>query len=148
MTVPTMVEGPVPVGFVVVDREIAVREPDEFEAGRLDSGGVQTVGVGTDDAVRGEVGLFANALETLVVNRGTSWTSSRLSSRQFSSVSASITSTSPDMYRMQDELHQAANRILDESRDHGCTHIAFENLTGFRDRMAGAKRFHAWAFRP
>ncbi|QZP39590.1 RNA-guided endonuclease InsQ/TnpB family protein [Halobaculum magnesiiphilum] len=48
---------------------------------------------------------------------------------------------------MQDELHRASNQILDEARDHGCTHIAFENLTGIRDRMAGAKRFHAWAFR-
>ncbi len=48
---------------------------------------------------------------------------------------------------MQDELHRASNRILEEAHDHGCTHIAFENLTGIRDRMAGAKRFHAWAFR-
>jgi IS605 OrfB family transposase len=48
---------------------------------------------------------------------------------------------------MQDELHRASNQILEEARDHGCTHVAFENLTGIRDRMAGAKRFHAWAFR-
>jgi IS605 OrfB family transposase len=48
---------------------------------------------------------------------------------------------------MQDELHRASNRILEEVRDHECTHIAFENLTDIRDRMAGAKRFHAWAFR-
>ena len=48
---------------------------------------------------------------------------------------------------VQDELHQASNRILEEARTHGCTHIAFENLTDIRDRMGGAKRFHAWAFR-
>ena len=48
---------------------------------------------------------------------------------------------------MQDELHRVSNQILDEARDHGCTHIAFENLTDIRERMAGAKRFHAWAFR-
>ncbi|WP_042666004.1 RNA-guided endonuclease TnpB family protein [Haloferax sp. ATB1] len=48
---------------------------------------------------------------------------------------------------MQDELHHASNQILDEARDHDCTHVAFENLAGIRDRMAGAKRFHAWAFR-
>ncbi|MFC5367247.1 RNA-guided endonuclease InsQ/TnpB family protein [Salinirubrum litoreum] len=48
---------------------------------------------------------------------------------------------------MQDELHRVSNRILDEARDHDCTHIAFENLTDIRKRMAGAKRFHAWAFR-
>ena len=48
---------------------------------------------------------------------------------------------------MQDELHQASNQILEEARDHECTQIAFENLTDIRKRMAGAKRFHAWAFR-
>ena len=48
---------------------------------------------------------------------------------------------------MQHELHRVSNRILDEARDHECTHIAFENLTDIRKRMAGAKRFHAWAFR-
>jgi len=48
---------------------------------------------------------------------------------------------------IQDELHRASSQILDEARDHGCTHIAFENLTDIRERMAGAKRFHAWAFR-
>ena len=48
---------------------------------------------------------------------------------------------------IQNELHRASNQILDEARSHGCTHVAFENLTDIRDRMAGVKRFHAWAFR-
>jgi IS605 OrfB family transposase len=48
---------------------------------------------------------------------------------------------------MQDELHRASTRIVDEAREHGCTHVAFERLTDIRKRMAGAKRFHAWAFR-
>jgi IS605 OrfB family transposase len=48
---------------------------------------------------------------------------------------------------MQDELHRASNQILDDAREHDCTHVAFENLTDIRDRMAGVKRFHAWAFR-
>lgn len=48
---------------------------------------------------------------------------------------------------MQDELHRASNRILEEARNHGCTHIVFENLTDIRTRMPGTKRFHAWAFR-
>jgi len=48
---------------------------------------------------------------------------------------------------MQDELHRVSNQILEEAREHGCTHIAFENLTDIRDWMTGAKRFHAWAFR-
>ncbi|KTG29479.1 RNA-guided endonuclease InsQ/TnpB family protein [Haloferax profundi] len=48
---------------------------------------------------------------------------------------------------MQDELHRASNQILEEAHYHGCTHIAFEYLTDIRKRMAGAKRYHAWAFR-
>ncbi|MFC6863934.1 RNA-guided endonuclease InsQ/TnpB family protein, partial [Halomicroarcula sp. GCM10025817] len=48
---------------------------------------------------------------------------------------------------MQNELHRASNQVLDEARDHDCTHIAFENLTDIRKRMGGAKRFHTWAFR-
>ena len=48
---------------------------------------------------------------------------------------------------MQDELHRASNQILEEAHDHGCTHVAFENLTNIRKRMAGVKRFHVWAFR-
>ena len=60
----------------------------------------------------------------------------------------SIQSMNDREYRwMQDELHRASNQILEEACDHGCTHIAFENLTDIRKRMAGAKRFHAWAFR-
>ncbi|WP_224338201.1 RNA-guided endonuclease InsQ/TnpB family protein [Haloprofundus halobius] len=47
---------------------------------------------------------------------------------------------------MQDELHRASNQILEEARNHGCTHIAFENLTDIRKRMVSAKRFHTWAF--
>jgi len=48
---------------------------------------------------------------------------------------------------IQDELHCASNQILEEARDHDCTHIAFEDLTDIRERLPGAKRFHAWAFR-
>ncbi|MFC7228727.1 transposase [Salinirubellus salinus] len=48
---------------------------------------------------------------------------------------------------MQDELHRASNKILEEAHAHDCTHVAFENLTDIRKRMAGAKRFHAWTFR-
>jgi len=48
---------------------------------------------------------------------------------------------------MQDQLHRASNLILEEAVTHGCTHIAFENLTNIRTRMGGVKRFHAWAFR-
>ncbi|WP_224448396.1 RNA-guided endonuclease InsQ/TnpB family protein [Haloprofundus salilacus] len=48
---------------------------------------------------------------------------------------------------IQDELHRASNQILEEARAHDCTHVVFENLTDIRNRMASAKRFHAWAFR-
>jgi IS605 OrfB family transposase len=48
---------------------------------------------------------------------------------------------------MQDELPRTSNRIPDEAREHGCTHLAFENLTDIREQMAGVERFHAWTFR-
>ncbi|KTG19439.1 RNA-guided endonuclease InsQ/TnpB family protein [Haloferax profundi] len=48
---------------------------------------------------------------------------------------------------MQNELHRASNRILEEAATYDCTHVAFENLTDIRKRMGGVKRFHAWAFR-
>ncbi|ELZ38255.1 IS1341-type transposase [Halorubrum saccharovorum DSM 1137] len=48
---------------------------------------------------------------------------------------------------VQDELHCASNEILTEARKHSCTHVVFEDLTDIRKRMAGVKRFHAWAFR-
>ena len=44
-------------------------------------------------------------------------------------------------------LHRIANGIVEEAADRACSHIAFEDLTDIRDRMAGAKRLHAWAFR-
>ena len=44
-------------------------------------------------------------------------------------------------------LHQVANAIVEEATTCGCSHIAFEDLTDIRERMAGAKRLHAWAFR-
>ena len=44
-------------------------------------------------------------------------------------------------------LHRIANGIVREARENGCSVIAFEDLTDIRDRMPGAKRLHAWAFR-
>jgi len=46
-----------------------------------------------------------------------------------------------------DRLHQVSNEIVAEALDVGATHIAFEDLTGIRNRMGNANRFHAWAFR-
>ena len=40
-----------------------------------------------------------------------------------------------------------ANELVDEADERGCSHIAFEDLTDIRERMPGAKRLHAWAFR-
>jgi IS605 OrfB family transposase len=34
-----------------------------------------------------------------------------------------------------------------EAVNGGCSHIAFEDLTDIRERLPGAKRLHAWAFR-
>ena len=43
-------------------------------------------------------------------------------------------------------LHRVANGLVREADKRGCTVIAFENLTGIRDRMANARKFHEWAF--
>ena len=49
--------------------------------------------------------------------------------------------------RFKQLIHRVANGIVTEAVEGGCSHIAFENLTDIRDRMVGAKRLHAWAFR-
>ena len=49
--------------------------------------------------------------------------------------------------RFEHLLHRVANGIVYEAVEGECSHIAFEDLTDIRDRMPGAKRLHAWAFR-
>ena len=49
--------------------------------------------------------------------------------------------------RSEQMLHRVANGIVHEAVNGGCSHIAFEDLTDIRERMPGAKRLHAWAFR-
>jgi len=48
--------------------------------------------------------------------------------------------------RFEQYLHRVANEVVAEADERGCSHIAFENLTGIRDRMANARKFHEWAF--
>jgi IS605 OrfB family transposase len=43
-------------------------------------------------------------------------------------------------------LHRIANGIIEEAAENGCTVIAFEELTGIRDRLSGASWGHKWAF--
>jgi IS605 OrfB family transposase len=43
-------------------------------------------------------------------------------------------------------LHRTANGIIEEAVENGCTVIAFEELTGIRDRLPGASWGHKWAF--
>jgi putative transposase len=43
-------------------------------------------------------------------------------------------------------LHRIANGIIEEATENGCTVIAFEELTGIRDRLSGASWGHKWAF--
>jgi putative transposase len=45
-----------------------------------------------------------------------------------------------------DYLHRLSKAIVREARDHGCSVIAFEELTGIRERLPAAKRYHVWAF--
>lgn len=44
-------------------------------------------------------------------------------------------------------LHEASNAIVDEAIANDCTHIAFENLEGIRERLLWATWQHRWAFR-
>lgn len=46
-----------------------------------------------------------------------------------------------------DLLHRLSKSIVHEAITHDCSAIAFEDLTDIRERMPGAKKFHAWAFR-
>jgi IS605 OrfB family transposase len=43
-------------------------------------------------------------------------------------------------------IHRIANGIIDEAAENGCTVIAFEELTGIRDRLSSASWGHKWAF--
>lgn len=51
-----------------------------------------------------------------------------------------------EMGRFEQLLHCVANELVDEADEHGCSHIAFEDLTDIREQMPGAKRLHEWAF--
>lgn len=48
---------------------------------------------------------------------------------------------------VKDVIHQISKAVVQEAVAHDCTTIAFENLTGIRERMPSAKKFHVWAFR-
>jgi putative transposase len=43
-------------------------------------------------------------------------------------------------------LHRIANGIIEEAVENGCPVIAFEELTGIRDRLSAASWGHKWAF--
>lgn len=47
----------------------------------------------------------------------------------------------------RDYLHQISKALVQEAMAHTCSTIVFEQLTDIRERMPGAKAFHAWAFR-
>jgi transposase, IS605 OrfB family, central region len=47
----------------------------------------------------------------------------------------------------RDYLHQCSKQIVKEGVRHGCTHIAFEDLTQIRGRISDGKKFQQWAFR-
>jgi len=44
-------------------------------------------------------------------------------------------------------LHTVSKELVAEAVDSDCDVIVFEDLTGIRERMPNAKKFHAWAFR-
>jgi IS605 OrfB family transposase len=46
----------------------------------------------------------------------------------------------------EDYLHRCSKAIVAETRRHGCTHIAFEDLKQIRKRISDGKKFQQWAF--
>jgi putative transposase len=47
--------------------------------------------------------------------------------------------------RFRQTLHRISNELIEEAREYGCSVIAFEDLTGIRERL-GASWGHTWAF--
>nr|WP_233255307.1 transposase [Haloplanus rallus] len=47
----------------------------------------------------------------------------------------------------EDYLHQCSKELVAEAQQHGCTHIAFEDLEQIRERISDGKKFQQWAFR-
>jgi len=47
----------------------------------------------------------------------------------------------------EDYLHQCSKELVEEAQQHGCTHIAFEDLGQIRARISDGKKFQQWAFR-
>ena len=43
-------------------------------------------------------------------------------------------------------LHRCSKALVEEAHQHGCTHIAFEDLEQIRDRISDGKKFQQWAF--
>lgn len=46
----------------------------------------------------------------------------------------------------EDYLHRLSKALVEEALVHGCSVIAFEDLTDIRERLPGVKAFHCWAF--
>lgn len=65
MSIPSMVERPVFVGFVVMKREVTVFEPDDLETSRLDAVRIPAGIVDTDKPIRSELGLCLDVAESV-----------------------------------------------------------------------------------
>ena len=46
----------------------------------------------------------------------------------------------------EDLLHTVSKELVQEAIEHECSIIAFENLTGIRERISNASKFQQWAF--
>jgi hypothetical protein len=66
MSIPPMVERSLVVCFVVVEREVPVFEPDDFQTSSLDVFGVEPGVVQTHQTVGSELGLRLDSGETVV----------------------------------------------------------------------------------
>lgn len=65
VSIPSMIERSVFVGFVVMKREVTVFEPDDLKTSRLDAGRIPAGIVDTDKPIRSKLGLCLDVTESV-----------------------------------------------------------------------------------
>jgi len=127
---------------------ISVVREDDFKPEEAENGTVLGVDIGVENIA--------------VTSTGTFWSGGYLNHRrrEYERIRGGLQRTGTESARRtieqmgkresrwaEDYLHRVSKGIVQEAVTHGCDTIAFEDLTDIRERMPGAKKFHAWAFR-
>ena len=121
---------------------------DEDVSEEAENGTVLGVDVGVENIAATSTGRFWSS--GLLNHRREQYESVRAGLQQTGTESAhrTIQQLGEREQRWADDLlHRISKDIVSEAVEHDCSRIAFEDLTDIRERMPGAKKFHAWAFR-